>query len=630
MTNFLAIWIWFCAYLNCAGWFLSAIRELNAAGYAVALAVWIASLFIIKKVWPSPASSRNFSFWNFLRRFKRPFPLAFLILSVMVFIGGAIYAPNNYDGLAYRLPRVLHWLAAGQWHWVHTTFPRINSRASGIEWVSAPVLALFKTDRLLFLINFISFLLLPGLVFSVLTRLGVRPRAAWHWMWIAPTGYCFLLQAGGIANDSFAAPFALAAVDFALRAKISKNPRDLFSSVLAAALLTGAKTGNMTLLLPWAIAILPCLKFFLRRPIATVSVCIVSIFASFLPNAFFNARFCNGDWSGLASENIKAHGHIVFRTVANTVLITILNATPPVFPEANRWSSFVQKTIPPKLNLKLQQALTEPEAVSLSAPEMQMEENAGLGFGLVVLTVVSVLAAAAQGGRPFFKIQFHPAEALWRTGIVLSPWISLLALLSQSEVYPIGRIAAPYYLLLLPSLLASPFHEQLVKKIWWRVAAFIVFFVAGALLVIVPARPLFPAAAIFEKIHTTHPNSKLLARIAEVYAVYHNRGDAFAPARDILPPGLKVLGFITYDDPETSLWFPLGSRTIFHVRPDDSPDYLKGQGVEYILAGSDTLKKHFPDLNDWLKKMNAQVVQTTQLNLRAAEGPTDWYLIKLN
>ena len=43
-------------------------------------------------------------------------------------------------------------------------------------------------------------------------------RAAWHWMWLMPTGYCFLLQAGSIGNDLFGAVFALAALDFALRA----------------------------------------------------------------------------------------------------------------------------------------------------------------------------------------------------------------------------------------------------------------------------------------------------------------------------------------------------------------------------------------------------------------------------
>ncbi|HSY74445.1 MAG TPA: hypothetical protein VK810_03160, partial [Dongiaceae bacterium] len=223
MPTAVLIWIWFCAYLNCAGWALSAIHQLNACGYVVALALWFGALF----VWRKKTSKQIFPQFHcrkFRRRFRRPFPLAFLILAAMAFLGGAIYAPNNYDGLTYRVPRILHWLAADQWNWIHTIFPRVNQRACGIEWISAPLIALTKSDRLLFLINIVSFLFLPGLIFSVFTKLGVRSRVAWHWMWIVPTGYCFLLQAGSIGNDLFGAPFALAAVDFALRAKISKSP----------------------------------------------------------------------------------------------------------------------------------------------------------------------------------------------------------------------------------------------------------------------------------------------------------------------------------------------------------------------------------------------------------------------
>ena len=50
-------------------------------------------------------------------------------------------------------------------------------------------------DRWTFLVNSICFVLLPGRVFSVLTRLGVPPKVAWYWMWLLPSGYCYLLQA---------------------------------------------------------------------------------------------------------------------------------------------------------------------------------------------------------------------------------------------------------------------------------------------------------------------------------------------------------------------------------------------------------------------------------------------------
>ena len=139
-------------------------------------------------------------------------------MSALIFLGGSIHAPANYTGLAYRAGRVLQWLSHHGWFWIDTEDYRMNDRACGIEWLSAPLLLFTESTRGLFLLNFLPFLLLPGLIFSVFTRLGVRARVAWHWMWLLPTGYNFILQAGGNANDTFPTVYALAAVDFGLRA----------------------------------------------------------------------------------------------------------------------------------------------------------------------------------------------------------------------------------------------------------------------------------------------------------------------------------------------------------------------------------------------------------------------------
>jgi hypothetical protein len=153
----------------------------------------------------------------------------------------------------------------------------------------------------------------------------------------------------------------------------------------------------------------------------------------------------------------------------------------------------------------------------------------------------------------------------------------------------------------------------------------------AGLLVVSPARPLFPVETLLGKISAPVSGSKILARMEEVYSVYAHRNDAFAPARDALPPGLKVLGMITYDDPETSLWRPFGSRRIEYVCPDDTAMDLQARGVEYILLREDTLTNWFHcPLADWLQRMNAQVVWKIPLNLRASRGSLDWYLVKLN
>jgi hypothetical protein len=269
----------------------------------------------------------------------------------------------------------------------------------------------------------------------------------------------------------------------------------------------------------------------------------------------------------------------------------------------------------------------EPQAYEFSVPEMQTEEDAGLGFGVAMLAIVSFLRAgfwspAKADGR-------RNGGSAARFFLRWSPVLALLALMTQYNLSLICRIITPYYLLLLPVVLAGGGHELLVKKCWWRAAASAVFLLAAGLLIISPSRPLFPAQTILGKIQM--PDSRLLARMKEVYSVYGNRNDGFAPARAALPPGLKVLGLITFDDPETSLWRPFGSRRIEHVCPGDTAADLKARGIEFILLRESAVGQWFhcsPD--DWLRQMNASVVEKIPLDLRAAAGPLDWDLVKLN
>ena len=127
MNGLVFIWIWFCAYLNCAGWALSVIHELNARGYAVALLIWLVALC----VWRTRTSAQFLPQvrWRiFRRRFRRPLPAVFLIVAGLAFLGGTLHPPNNFDALTYRLPRMLNWLAAGKWVWISSFSPKIWRR----------------------------------------------------------------------------------------------------------------------------------------------------------------------------------------------------------------------------------------------------------------------------------------------------------------------------------------------------------------------------------------------------------------------------------------------------------------------------------------------------------------------
>src|SRR5213075_3000362 len=177
MLRVLKLWLWLSVFASTAGWLLSAIHQLNIPGYLIFSGLTLIALRLYRTYLTRPSSSipqssiphRRPIFRLPIPRFRRALPLSFAAFAIFIFIGGILYAPNQHTALSYRLPRVLHWLAEGRWHWIHTSNYRMNNRACGIEWLSAPLLLFTRSDRSLFLLNFIPFLLLPGQIFSLWT-----------------------------------------------------------------------------------------------------------------------------------------------------------------------------------------------------------------------------------------------------------------------------------------------------------------------------------------------------------------------------------------------------------------------------------------------------------------------------
>ena len=623
-----ALWVLVCALLNVTGWVLSALHQLNRAGYLVVLSFTLAAA-LYWRLNHSPPEAKRRTWSQIPVRFKRGLPLGFLILATLAFLGGALYFPSNYDGLAYRTPRVLNWLAEGRWHWIHTDFGRLNTRACGFEWLSAPLIALTKTDRLFFLINFIPFALMPGLVFSVFTRLGVPLKVAWRWMWIIPGGYCYLLQAGSIGNDLPGAVFALAAVDFALRARRSGRCEELWISILAAALMTGAKASNLPLLLPWLIAAWPALPLAGRRLAGTAVVCLIAAGVSVLPNSALNIKYC-GDWTGMPAEGATANrGNPLVYLTWNLILIPVQNLAPPIFPLASAWNQNPQRVFPAALIADVEN-LFEAGGAHLDLGELQIEEVAGLGFGVCVLLLASFVAG-------LFKPAASDRVQAWQRAILAATFVALLAFMAKSGFSAGGRLLTPYYALLAPALLLSRAQEQFVRRRWWKRAATTVFLLAALLVIVQPARPLWPANFVLERLRERNVAPGLVARAAAVYAGYSRRGDAFAPAREALPSDANPLGIITHDDPETSLWRPFGSRRIQHLRVADTNEAIRARQIRYVLISNEKLSMLTGgSAIDWITAHHAEVLKTIPLRLRVTSinktretTSLDWTLVKI-
>ena len=627
------VWVWVSVLASLAGWLLSAVGQLNRVGYAVfcgvvAVCVWFGRRALDRCGPVAWCGALRLCYWRKIRvRFRRWLPACFVGLAFLVLLGGALYPPTNHTAMTYRTPRVLHWLAEGHWHWIHTPNYRMNDRCCGFEWLTAPVLLFTGSDRGLFLINFISFLLLPGLIYSIFTRLGVRPRVAWHWMWLLPTGYTFLLQAGSLGNDTFPTVYALAAVDFGLRAWVTRRPTDLWYSLLAAALLSGAKASNLPLLLPWGILMLALCPLLTRRPVVTLLVTLLAAVVSILPTAVLNVRYC-GDWSGLALEHAGMEMKNPFVGVwGNALLLLSNNFVPTFFPLAGWWNRSALAIVP--------HALTDPmlanfEAGFLFLGEMPTEDWVGMGFGVSVLLAVSLLASLRAGpgaNRGWAGSRLISRGVRWC--VLVAPWLSLLVYGMKSGMVTPARLISPYYPLLLPALLVGARQADIVRRRWWRVVAWGVVLLSVPVLVLTPGRPLWPAQTILSRLVAWKPEQPMLKRALTVYTVYDVRSDPLANVRALLPQGLAVVGFMgTPDDIDISLWRPFGSRRVAQILLSDSPEQIRQRHIKYAVVGEVNLRENHTTLAEWQKRTGAELVATAIATMTVIQGPHPWYVVR--
>ena len=616
------LWLGVSALASVAGWTLSAVGQLNRAGYIFCFAVFAAVVFIYRERLQLVSEGKNLCWKKFLRRFRRPLPFFFAVLAFLIFLGGALYAPTHYNAVTYHIPRVLHWLTEGRWHWIHTPVTRMNYSGCDFEWLTAPLLLFTKSDRGLFLLNLIPFLLLPGLIFSVFTRLGVRARVAWQWMWLLPTGYNFLLQAGSAGNDAFSAVYALAAIDFGCRAWESRRPRDLWFSLLAAALLTGTKPTSLPLLLPWMILIFALLPLLRRNLPSTLLVLAMAMLASFLPMALMN-KLHSGDWLGTSVET----SHLQMQKpligiLGNSIQLWLDNFVPPLFPQANWWNQHVLLILPRSWVVEFQDGFFQ-------LGELPTEDWAGVGFGLSLLASVVALVSFFSGG--FYRASgtarlfVPPTLCRW---VLVTPWVALLVYCAKAGMATPARLISPYYPLLLPLLLVGAGQLQIIRRCWWRMMVGGVLVLALIVLVLSPDRPLWPAQTILSRMLARHPDQRLIARALNVYTIYSERSDPLAGVRTLLPPDIKVVGFIgNEDDCDISLWRPYGGRRVEHFFLTDPPEQIRSH-VRYVVLGGYNLKEHHQDLDAWLQQSDAELVATTNLTLKVSEGLQPWFVAR--
>lgn len=632
MLKAVRIWILLSALLVGAGWVLSGLHQLNRLGYASTFALgFCAWLYSWRKAGRPPQKNPGRPWHKLRRRFQRPAPQLFLLLLGLACICGLAYAPGFADASMYRTPRVWHWLAAGQWHWIHTFDIRMNIANCGFEWLTAPLMLFTGSDRWLFFINLVSYALLPGLIFSVFRQLEVTGRVAWWWMWILSGGFCYAFQAGTIANDSFAAIYALASVDFALRAGKTGQIGDLWISMLAAALTTGAKQTDIPLVLPWLIAALPALHLLWHRPWATMTIAAISLLISAMPMICLNLGH-DGNWSGVPNhpgpdwtewQSIELRSPF-WGIVGNAFSLPLQQYSPPFFFCYQSWNDLMARFV----NTPLGSHFSAFENFG-HLKAFPTEISAGLGFMIGLLLPVSIFWHCRwnrQRGCSASKPVIHWNIFLLR----VTPWALLLLFMAKVSAMESARQLAPYYPFLLPAVLVLIGMPVLVRKRWWQRFGLLSMATTAALMILSPSRPLWPAGTFFGLLAHYHSHSNLIARAQSYYQAPEINDAMRHVFQKTLPADEPVVGYATTVMAlEPGLWRPF-QRRVERVRPDDPREYLEHLGIHYVVVENPFLRAAGISIEELMRHYDARLIDKIALSSGWNKPPSYIYLIRLN
>ena len=618
--DWLAVWILFSAWSSLSGWCLALSGLLNPVATSLSFALFFGGLFICRSHLTSAGKLTPLR----ILRSRYWVPKIWLGLTLLALIGGITHTPNNYDYLTYRFPRVLYWTWDHAWYWVPTINNRINYSGPGFEWLMASQFVLLKTDRFFFLINFVSYLFLPGLVFSVFSHLGISKRIAWWWMWVFPCGYCYILQAASTGNDSFAAVYLLASIRYLYRSKDAPSIKNLTLSSLAIALTTGAKASNLPLVLPWLTVLFFHRKGLLEkcRPVTAALILMVSAAVSFLPMALLNIHY-TGDFAGDPANRGKMKiSNPVIGLLGNSFLLTKDNLSPPIFPRPINWTPMVPSFLKAGLDRDFPR-------MYLHSGELQIEEDAGVGIGIVLFTglfVVMGVRARVTGKR---TVRPYYNQALWIVGAGVLAWLGYMTKMGSEAT---SRLIAAYYPLLIAAVLVPvALDGRTMKCRLLKGAGFLAILSAIPLVILSPSRPLFPVPAISNLMTIIHIPSEIIGRYNDVYGVYGGRANEFKDLVATFPPGEQTIGFLQGgNDSEVSLWRPFGARKLVEVTPNDSREKIQAQGIHYVLVSQDALvDAYHTTIASVADKWSAKIIQEKDIELMAHVGREPWYLLSL-
>jgi hypothetical protein len=318
--------------------------------------------------------------------------------------------------------------------------------------------------------------------------------------------------------------------------------------------------------------------------------------------------------------------------VGNPMLMLINNLCPPFFPMAKWWNEHSLEFLPVFLRGPM---INNFEIGFQNLWELPMEDWSGIGPGVTVLMLISaVIALPNYFGKQQPVCNRTIIPPLIVKLALIAPWIALLAYCAKSGMVTAARLIAPYYPLLLPALLMGNEQSALVRKGWWRMLAIAVFVMAIGVLIVTPARPLWPAKTVLGKMVTAQPDNKMFARALATYTAYSIRNDPLAELRSALPADLKTVGFMgAPDDLDISFWRPYGKRKVEHINFGETAEQIRERKITYAVVSGLNFDLAYEyskiKVEDWMTTVRAEVITNTTTTIAVSAGPQKWYVVRM-
>lgn len=611
------LWAIWCIWAHLAGWGLSALSALHARGYLLLLPLLVLACVIFWRKTAAEASASYVPWRKWFKRMKKSSAwMAWSVVVILALIGALAHAPSNYDGITYRLPRLLYWLQENRWHWIEGQDHRQNVSGLGHEWMIAPMIAITRSDRALFLINFVPYLLLPGLFYIAACGLGIRSRVAAWWMCIVPLAYGITLQAGSIGNDLLPMALGLAALAFAAQARKSYPILCLAFSLLSAAAMTGAKATSIPLALPigiyWLWVAWKTVQ--VRGMFKSVALALTwAIPSSIIPLAIA-CIIHTGHWTGNPGNRHGAEaGHPVAGIVGNSIQIALSMLQPPLFPGGGHIHLALKDGIHNLPVLRWAKA-NYPLFNIASCGEIPMEEHSGVGIGLGSFLLSAVILQ--------FLRRKHDARSLSRVQrvVVAAMLISLLVFMSKLGTGGCERLSLPYVPLI---FLCALFGLKQLPRLSNRLSGYLQIVPAICIipsLFLNPTRPLFPLDTLT---HSPYVPEAYQQRIATVYQAYQQRSHILAPLLEGIPISATI-GFAGEGNHSAlGLFKPYGTRKVKSMIPANEDQ------VDWVVALPEMLEKRMSQTSaEWVAKGKFEKVAEKDIISLASVGPETWHVYR--